>query len=197
MTEASREYWDSQASTFDAEVDHGLRDRNVRAAWRDLLMEVLPPAPATVADLGCGTGSLSILLAEAGYAVRGVDLSYRMVAAAVEKAAAASVPAEFAQADASQPPLERGSYDVVLARHVVWALPDPDAAMARWVALLRPTGRLILVEGSWSTGAGLTAVDCEALVLRHRASATVRHLPEPLLWGGPIDDERYLVVSTH
>ena len=50
-------------------------------------------------------------------------------------------------------------------------------------------------DSSWSTGAGLTAAACEALVLRHRTSATVRHLREPLLWGGPVDDERYLLVS--
>ncbi|MDQ3485391.1 MAG: class I SAM-dependent methyltransferase [Actinomycetota bacterium] len=197
MADSARDYWDTQAATFDDAADHGLRDRDVRRAWRDLLLPFLPPAPATVVDLGCGTGSLSVLLAQVGYDVRGVDLSARMVEAAIAKAAAAGVVARFEQADASDPPFQAGSCDVVLARHVVWALPDPDAAMSRWADLLRPNGRLILVEGSWSTGAGLTADACEALVLRHRAAATVRHLQEPLLWGGPIDDDRYLIVSTH
>jgi len=195
MADSVRDYWDTQAPTFDDEADHGLRDLDVREAWRDLLLPLLPRVPATVADLGCGTGSLSVLLAEAGYDVRGVDLSARMVEAAIAKAAAAGVAVELQQADAADPPFQAGSCDVVLARHVVWALPDPDAAMGRWVDLLRPNGHLILVEGSWSTGAGLTAAACEALVLRHRTSATVRQLREPLLWGGPVDDERYLLVS--
>lgn len=194
MTE--REYWDAQAATFDEQPDHGLRDPDVRAAWRDLLLPLMPPAPASVVDLGCGTGSLAVLLAEAGHAVRGVDLSARMVAAAREKARTAGVRAEFEQGDAADPRCAHASCDVVLARHVLWALPHPAAAVARWVALLRPGGRLVFVEGRWFTGAGLTATECQALVLTHRRQATVRRLDDPALWGSPIDDERYLLLST-
>jgi SAM-dependent methyltransferase len=83
----------------------------------------------------------------------------------------------------------------VLVRHVLWAMPDPDAALARWVGLLVPGGRLVLVEGRWWTGGGLAAAEVEALVRRHRDEATVTPLDDPDLWGGPITDERYLVVS--
>lgn len=195
MTHPVRDYWDSQASKFDEEADHGLRDPDVRRAWSSLLTEHLPAAPAEVADLGCGTGTLSVLLAEGGYDVQGVDLSGAMVAAATAKAERAAVPASFQQADASDPPLPAGAFDVVLSRHVLWALPDPSAALERWIALLRPGGRLLLVEGSWATGSGIGAAECERLVRRHRQSAHVRHLTEPELWGREIEDERYLVVS--
>lgn len=195
MTDEVRDFWDSIADAFDDEADHGLLDPHVRAAWRELLLRTLPAVPADVADLGCGTGSLSVLLAEAGYRVRGVDLADRMVGLARAKAAAAGVDVEFAVGDAADPPYEPGSVDVVLVRHVLWALPDPDAALAGWVRLLRPNGRLVLVEGSWSTGAGLTAADCEALVRRHREQVDVRLLPESVYWGHEIDDERYLLVS--
>ena len=59
-------YWDSQADTFDDSADHGLRDSRVRDAWRRLLLAHLPQAPAAIADIGCGTGSLSVLLAGEG-----------------------------------------------------------------------------------------------------------------------------------
>ncbi len=190
-----REAWDREAATFDEEPDHGLRDPQVREAWRTLLLEHLPPAPARIADLGCGTGTLSVLLAQAGYDVQGIDVSGAMVNAATVKAAESGVDATFAQGDAATPDLEAGAFDVVLSRHVLWALPDPDAALARWVALLAPGGRLVLVEGNWSTGAGLTAETTEELVRRHRETATVRHLVEPEYWGREIDDERYLLVS--
>jgi len=65
----SADYWDDQADTFDEEADHGLRDPQVREAWRRLLLAHLPAAPAAIADIGCGTGSLSVLLAGEGYAV--------------------------------------------------------------------------------------------------------------------------------
>jgi SAM-dependent methyltransferase len=188
-------YWDEQAAQFDAEPDHGLRDPAVRAAWAGLLEARLPPPPARVIDLGCGTGSLAVLLAETGYAVRGLDFSGRMVAAAEAKARVAGVAASFAQGDAAAPPYPAGSADVVLSRHVLWALPDPGDALRRWVGLLAPGGRLVLVEGRWSTGAGIPAEQCRELVLRHRREAVLEPLDDPALWGREIDDERYVVVS--
>ena len=79
--------WDREALTFDEAADHGLADPECRAAWRDLLRgRPAGPAPARVADLGCGTGTLSLLLAEQGYAVTGVDFSPAMVERARDKA---------------------------------------------------------------------------------------------------------------
>jgi len=51
----------------------------------------MPPAPVSIVDFGCGTGSLAVLLALAGYQLRGLDLSDRMVAAATHKAASSGV----------------------------------------------------------------------------------------------------------
>ena len=187
-------YWDAQAGTFDAEPDHGLTDAPVREAWARLLLPRMPPS-AAVADLGSGTGTLAVLLTQAGHSVSGVDVSPRMVAAARAKAASAGVTAEFVVGDASAPPWALGTFDVVLSRHVLWAMPDPDAAIACWTGLLRPGGLLLLVEGRWSTGGGLPAATVADLVRRHRAEADVVPLDDPALWGRPISDERYLVAS--
>ena len=83
----------------------------------------------------------------------------------------------------------------MLCRHVLWALPDPAAAMARWARLLTADGRLVLVEGSWSTGAGLTTAETVALVEGAGLAADPRALDDPAYWGGPITDERYVVVG--
>jgi ubiquinone/menaquinone biosynthesis C-methylase UbiE len=197
VMEQAQEFWDEQAASFDEQPDHGLRDPAVRAAWRDVLLPLMPSSPAAVIDLGCGTGSLAVLLARAGHQVRGMDLSGKMLALAEQKAAAAGVRVDFQWGDAAAPPYPPASCDVVLARHVLWALPDPAVVLGRWVGLLRPGGRLVLIEGRWFTGAGLSAVDCRSLVLRHRQEATVHRLDAPSLWGGPIQDERYALVSGH
>lgn len=152
---------------------------------------MLPAAPARVADLGCGTGSLTSLLHDEGYALDGLDVSPEMIRRAREKVPAA----RFVVGDAAAPALERGGYDVVLCRHLLWALPDPVAAVARWVDLLRPGGVVVLVEGHWHTGAGLTAAQAELIVRTARSEVVVRMLPEPTLWGAVVSDERYLLVS--
>jgi SAM-dependent methyltransferase len=188
-------FWDRQAAAFDEGADHGLRDPRVRDAWRGLLLAHLPPAPAAVADLGCGTGSLSVLLAAEGYAVTGLDFAPEMIRAARAKARAAGVSARFVLSDAAAPTLPPASFDVVLARHVLWAMPDTGRALAAWLRLLLPGGTLALVEGRWSAGAGLTAAEAGRAVLRPRDDATVTGLDDPDLWGGPVSDERYLVVS--
>jgi ubiquinone/menaquinone biosynthesis C-methylase UbiE len=117
-----------------------------------------------------------------------------MIAAARAKLAGLQV--GLTEGDAADPPYEPASADVVLCRHVLWALDDRDAVLARWVRLLAPGGRLVLVEGNWSTGAGLPAAECRDLVLRHRRTADVRQLAgNAALWGREVDDERYVLVS--
>lgn len=183
--------WNDAAASFDDEPDHGLRDPQVRAAWKDLLRVVLPRPPARVADLGCGTGSLSRLLVDEGFSVDGVDFSPGML----ERAQLKVPEARFVLADAAEPALDPGTYDVVLSRHVLWALRDPAAAFATWVELLKPGGIAVLIEGRWSTGAGLTADQAEQIVRTVCSTAELRMLPEPVYWGKRISDERYILVS--
>ena len=160
------------------------------------MLAELPAAPAAVADLGCGTGTLSVLLAAEGYAVTGLDFAPQMIRAARAKARAADVTARFELSDAAAPTLPAASFDVVLARHVLWVMPDADDALAAWLRLLLPGGLLLLVEGRWSTGAGLTAQErpagrCCGTV----PDATITTLGDPALWGAAVTDERYLLVS--
>jgi len=190
-----RRYWNEQASTFDQEPDHGLRDPRTRSAWSALLAEHLPPVPARIADVGCGTGTLSVLLAQTGYRVSGLDFSPDMIERARIKANAARVEVELVVGDAAAPPWASGMFDCVLSRHVLWALPDPTRGVERWLSLLRPKGRLVLIEGRWSTGAGIPSTTAVPLLEQQHRRATVIELLDPTLWGGPITDERYLVVS--
>ena len=186
--------WDDEAASYDEPADHGLADPSVRSAWRALLLGALPAAPARIADLGCATGTLALLLAEAGYAVDCLDFSPAMVARARAKLAGVAQ-ATVTEGDAFEPSLPASTYDVVMCRHVLWAMPDPGVALSRWIQLLAPGGRLVLVEGSWSTGAGLTAAQTVDLVAAVGLEPELTLLDDPALWGGPTTDERYLATA--
>ncbi|GGM01862.1 SAM-dependent methyltransferase [Streptomyces fumigatiscleroticus] len=203
----SRVDWDARAAVFDDEPDHGLRDPRVRAAWAGRLRAWLPERPGDILDLGCGTGSLSLLAAERGHRVTGVDLSPAMVELA--RAKLAGHDAVFLVGDAAAPPVGEERFDVVLVRHVLWALPDPGGALRHWRSLLRPEGashasgcgggRLVLVEGVWGTVApvGIPADRLTALLAPLVPHVRVERLSDdPLLWGKDVDDERYAVVAT-
>ena len=196
MISDAEQLWDGYANDFDNEADHGLRDPQVRAAWQALLAPLLPEQPARIADLGCGTGSLAVLLADQGNTVSGLDISGNMIRLARSKAQVAGVSVDFMRGDAAAPPFVPASFDIVLARHFLWVFEDPDAVLQRWLNLLAPNGRLILIEGRWSTGAGLRASECRSLVLRHRTEADLQQLTENTqLWGRTVDDDRYLILS--
>ncbi|MEU4116928.1 class I SAM-dependent methyltransferase [Kitasatospora sp. NPDC028055] len=216
MTDSGRgiaDYWDAAAAAFDEEPDHGLRAAVTRAAWGRRLRGWLPGEPVEVLDVGCGTGSLAELVAADGHRVTGVDLAPRMVARARAKLAAAGLAGRFLVGDAGAPPVRAGGFDVVLSRHLVWTLPEPERALRAWVRLLRPGGRLVLVEGRWREAgeqAAPYAAGAERLpwgggVGADELAAAVRPLVaelrvEPLsgdaeLWGGPVADERYALVA--
>ncbi|WP_328619158.1 class I SAM-dependent methyltransferase [Streptomyces sp. NBC_00354] len=212
-TRSIAEYWDAAAAAFDDEPDHGLRQEHTRAAWARLLKSWLPVGPADVLDVGCGTGSLSLLLAEAGHRVTGVDLAPLMVEQAVAKLTAAGFAGRFLVGDAAVPPTGQERYDVVLSRHLLWTLPEPESALREWVARLGPGGRLVLVEGRWReagqsgvpyvAGAeslpwhgGTTAEDLAAAVRPLVSDLRIEPLSgDPELWGGPVTDERYALIA--
>ncbi|GAA0272564.1 class I SAM-dependent methyltransferase [Streptomyces polychromogenes] len=212
-TAAITAYWDAASAAFDDEPDHGMRAAPTRAAWARRLRSWMPPGPADVLDIGCGTGSMSLLVAGSGHRVTGVDLAPRMIERALAKFGAAGLEGRFLVGDAMAPPTGDGRFDVVLARHLVWTLPDPEAALREWVARLRPGGRLVLVEGRWReagqsgvpyvAGAaslpwngGIGAEDLAAAVRPLVSALRVEPLSgDPDLWGGEVDDERYALIA--
>jgi 2-polyprenyl-3-methyl-5-hydroxy-6-metoxy-1,4-benzoquinol methylase len=192
----SQHYWDDLASTFDNEPDHGLRDALIRETWTEFLKAWLPLTDVTVLDIGCGTGSLSIVLAELGHKVTGIDLSPSMISHADAKAATHGVQIEFRVMDAAFPQLSQQQFDVIMCRHLLWALPEPEQVLQRWIEFLKPKGRLILIEGFWVTGAGLQAQEIIKMLPASLIDVSHQNLSDnPNFWGGSVTDERYAIIA--
>jgi SAM-dependent methyltransferase len=145
-----RHHWDWRASTFDDEVGHSLLSDEQRKAWLDLLSRLAGGAPQRVLDVGCGTGFLALGFAELGHTVTGIDLSPQMIDRARRKAEQAGKQVDFHVCDAAALDSDDETYDLVVARHVIWNLPDPERGLAEWLRVLRPGRRLVLIEGKWA-----------------------------------------------
>ena len=196
----TQQYWDHAASNFDDEPDHGLQDPIVYEAWRSLLKTWLPSTPSTVLDIGCGTGSLSVLLANLGYKVTGTDLSSAMINAAAAKAKAKATPnglgIEFHVMDAAFPSLAPRQFDAIICRHLLWSLPEPEKVLQRWTELLKQNGTLILVEGYWEAGGGLHLGDVLKMLPSSLTGVKSENLSDRSdLWGKNVADERYAIVA--
>ncbi|WP_353641824.1 class I SAM-dependent methyltransferase [Mesorhizobium sp. WSM2239] len=147
-----RDYWSARAETFDLSVGHEIFSQRERTAWHGLILRHLGPGEGRRAlDLACGTGVVSHLMHDLGYAVTGLDWSEAMLSKARAKAAQRESDIRFLLGDAERTLEEKKSYDVLVTRHLVWTLVDPQAAFAEWFALLKPGGRLLIVDGDFVT----------------------------------------------
>jgi SAM-dependent methyltransferase len=148
LTGRVRAWWDADADTYDHSSDHGWAAASpaVRAAWNAALHRFLPGPGSRVLDVGAGTGFLSLAAARLGHRVTALDLSEGMLARLGEHADREGLTVEVVHGGAEDPP--PGPFDAVIERHLMWTLPDPEAALTAWRAAA-PEGRLVLFEGLW------------------------------------------------
>lgn len=192
----SRQYWNNIASSFDEEPDHGLRNPIVLENWIEFLKTWLPYTNATILDIGCGTGSLSVVLSGLGHRVTGIDVSPSMISIAQAKAASQGYQIEFRVMDAASPQLHHEQFDAIICRHVLWALPEPKQVLQRWIEFLKNRGRLILIEGYWGIGSGLHASEITEMLPSSFINVAVKNLSDnPNLWGKFVADERFAIIA--
>lgn len=125
---------------------------------------VLPPAPARVLDVGCGSGDLLAALLRRGYSCTGLDSSLPALAAARAQGIDALL------GDYHSGPLRAESFDAVSMFHFLEHLPDPRYALEFARNVLRPAGRLVVQvpnAASWQ---------CAALGARWSGLDVPRHL---------------------
>jgi SAM-dependent methyltransferase len=118
-------------------------------AWIRAIEQVLPPQPSDVLDVGTGTGFLALIASQLGHRVIGLDLSGAMLAEARMKAHRRGLKVTFRVGDAVLPPFDEMSLDVIVCRHLLWTLREPEVALRNWLRLLRPSGRVVLIDGFW------------------------------------------------
>lgn len=143
--------FDGLASTYEQH-----RPRYPQAVFAAMLDGL--PMPATVADVGCGTGISARALAECGARVIGIDPGLDMLREAGEASACCvqrGLQVEFRQGTAEATGLADESVDAVLAAQAFhWF--DAAQALAEFRRILRPGGRVALLWNLRVSDAGFT-----------------------------------------
>jgi ubiquinone/menaquinone biosynthesis C-methylase UbiE len=144
-------HWGRRAPGFDAGFGHSIRTAAERAAWDRIFDLVLAGGgPLDALDAGCGTGFLSFELTARGHRVTGIDFAPAMLGEARRKAAQSEAAVRFEEGDVEQLPFPPESFDFAISRHVLWTLPHPEAAIDEWIRVLRPGGRLVVIDGRFN-----------------------------------------------
>ena len=141
-------------------------------------------------DVGCGLGEAALGLAEdlgPDGEVVGVDSSERMLQVARSNAAAAGCRVRFTVGDARSLDEPDGSFDAARSERTLQWLSDPAVAVAEMVRVVRPGGRVSLLDSDWSTFTidvgddALSALVRDGMrIERNRASNVGRRLHELL-----------------
>lgn len=102
-----------------------------------------------ILEVGAGTAFITEILVNLGFHVLATDLSPSMLAIAQKNLSAAGVidNVRLHQRDAEHLELESDSFAAVISRWVLWTLPRPEKALAEMVRILKPGGRLVLIDG--------------------------------------------------
>ena len=160
----------------------------------------LPVAPR-ILDVGCGTGEITLRLAELfpRASIVGVDILESHLELARSRSQFGDR-VRFEVADAFELPFEPRSFDLVVCRHVLQAIPKPERVMAELVRVARGGGVVHLIvedydmihaaptrlDVSWFWHAGPRAYSAAAGIDLHIGRSAFHHLRAL-----PVDDIRY------
>jgi len=149
IKEDIRLYWSKRAETFDQSPGHRIEDDVEAPAWQALFARAFGDLSGRkVLDLACGTGEISRMLLAMGAEVTGVDFAEPMLERARAKHRGRAFTGHLADVEDLRSE-DDARYDAVVTRHLVWTLVDPDAAFREWMRVLKPGGRLLVVDGDW------------------------------------------------
>jgi SAM-dependent methyltransferase len=127
--------YDGIADWYDAEFQPAPLESE---AWQTLV-ELLGAGDGALVDIGCGTGSYAVALAELGWTVTGVDVSQDMLRRAREKGV------ETVQADATTLPFEDASFDAAVSVFTHTDVDDFSAVVREVARVLRPGAPFVYI----------------------------------------------------
>ena len=144
-TERQRRVWDKRARRY----DRGIRLME-RLFLGDSRARACSLAEGDVLEVAVGTGR-NLLFYPEDVRLTGVELSQEMLTIARRQATRLGRRADLRQGDAQALPFPDGSFDTVVCTISLCSIPDDRQAVAEMKRVLRPGGRLLLLDHVPST----------------------------------------------
>lgn len=145
--------FDRIAGTYDR-LNH-LLSLNIDKRWRRRAVRLLPERMPKVLDVAIGTADLTLelLRQERAEQITGIDLSRNMMAIGEQKVAKKGYASRvrFDYGSAQQMPYADGSFDAVTCAYGVRNFADMDEGLREMRRVLKPGGRLMVLEFSYPT----------------------------------------------
>ena len=138
--DAVRRMFDRIAPVYD--VMNRVMTAGLDLRWRRLTAEAVVRRGDRVLDACCGTGDLAVAAEREGGIVTGLDFSPRML----ERARRKSETVTWIEGDLLELPFEDGSFDAATVGFGVRNVADLEAGLAELQRVLRPGGRLAILE---------------------------------------------------
>ena len=153
---------------------------DVVAQRERVLQQLAPQAGERALDIGCGPGLTSWALGEAvgpqGH-VLAVDMAEAMLTLARQRCQSQSQ-VQFQNLDVTHLPMSDHSFDVALATQVYEYVPDITRALKELARVVRPGGRVLLVDTDWESAVWASRDDRR---MRRVLEAWNEHIPWPQL----------------
>jgi ubiquinone/menaquinone biosynthesis C-methylase UbiE len=144
-TERQRQVWDRRAHRYDRGM--GLMERLFLGDGR---ARVCARVTGEVLEIAVGTGR-NLPFYPAGVRLTGIELSQEMLAIARRRAASLGRQVDLRLGDAQDLPFRTATFDTVVCTLSLCSIPDDRKAVAEMQRVLRPGGRLLLLDHVPST----------------------------------------------
>jgi SAM-dependent methyltransferase len=179
--------WEEKASGYGRLIGH------VTSRFAAPLLDAANVTQGTrVLDLATGPGYVAAQAAERGASVVGVDVAAAMISVARRL----HPDIDFREADVHELPFEDGSFDVVVGNFLIMHLGRPEHALAGFVRVLRPGGRIALTAWDFPERSRLLGLFLDA-VAEAGATAPDELPPGPDVFRFSADDEFDALMRAH
>lgn len=175
VLETIADRWTTHAEQYDEHHNAKHTQEDIEM-WKKYLEEHIgKDKNQKILDVGAGTGFLTLLEAELGYSMTGLDISEGMLEIAKQHAKEKGLDIRFFQSPVETMPLKDCTFDVVTNKSFLWTLLTPVEIAKEWLRVLKPGGKVLcyitIGNGDGKMGAGHYSEEIENMLPLKGASA--------------------------